>query len=120
MSEHPSLAELAAFARGDLPRPAFLRVARHLLGSCSSCRTLLAPHYAYLLPAEIVERAPDRERVYDDLLDRAFGIARAAKRQTQREEARRRRVSAILAKGGLDLLLNGTDLPLQGICHRAA
>ena len=99
LSEHPTSAELTAFAHGDLPRRSFPRIARHVL-RCSQCRALLAPHYAHLLPAEFIEPSPERERVHDGLLDRAFSIARAAKRQIQREEARRRRISALLAQGG--------------------
>ena len=115
MSEHPTSAELATFAHGDLPRRSFPRIARHVL-RCSECRALLAPHYAHLLPAELIEPLPDRERVYDGLLDRAFAIARATKRQIQREEAQRRRISALLAQGGgLESLLSQENIPLQGV-----
>jgi tetratricopeptide (TPR) repeat protein len=115
LSEHPTPTELAAFARGDLPRRSFLRTARHLL-RCSACRVLLAPHYAHLLPAELAEPSPQGERVYDDRLDRAFAAARAAKRQVLREEARRRRVLTLLARGGgLETLLAHDDLPLRGL-----
>jgi tetratricopeptide (TPR) repeat protein len=63
-----------------------------------------------------VEPSALGERVYDDLLDRAFAAARAAKRQVLQEEVRRRRVSAFLAQGGeMDTLLAQDDLPLRGL-----
>jgi len=115
LSEHPTPAEMEAFVRGDLPRRVFLRAARHLL-RCSDCKVLLAPHYAHLLPSEIVETPPERSQVYDDILDRVFAVARAAKRQVHRDAARRRRVAALLARGGgLDTLLAQHNLPLRGL-----
>lgn len=116
MSEHPTPDELEAFAHGDLPRRSFLRTARHLLGHCSECRALLASHYAHLLPAEWIEPSPDGDRIHDEFLDRAFAIARATKRQVLREEACRRRISALLAQGGsLNFLLAQANVPLRGL-----
>lgn len=106
MSEHPTSAELEAFATGGLPGGRSRQVARHLLVSCAPCNAKLAAHHQRLT-------APPAAEVYDAALDRAFSRARAYKRHLRLEELRGRKVAALLEAGGLKVLL-AADLPFRG------
>jgi tetratricopeptide (TPR) repeat protein len=105
LSEHPTSAELEAFAAGGLPAGRSRQVARHLLVMCASCNAKLAAHHQRLT-------TPPATEVYDAVLDRAFSWARDYKRHLRREELRGRKVAALLQAGGLEALL-AADLPFR-------
>jgi hypothetical protein len=106
LSEHPTLAELEAFAAGGLSAGRSRKVVRHLLRSCAACNAALATHHQQLA-------ASPAANSYDAELDRAFSRARDYKRYRRREELRGHKVAALLKEGGLEALL-AADLPFRG------
>jgi tetratricopeptide (TPR) repeat protein len=107
LREHPTPAELEAFATGNLPPGSFWRTARHLLQGCPSCKALLAPYYESLLPLHNSEPS---------LLDRVLSVLRSRKRYIRREEIRQRKSAAFLeGGGGYDALMADSRIPLRGL-----
>lgn len=116
MSEHPTPSELEAFAQGSLPPGPVKAVARHLLRGCRSCSALLASFFGGLGPAPGLEASPESSRAYDEALDRFFSTLRFHRRYHRSEEIRQRRIAALLeAGGGLQALIDRSEIGLQGL-----
>ena len=115
MSEHPTPSDLVAFAKGNLPPGPLKAVARHLLRGCRSCSALLAPFYGGLGPAP--GTAPSESSApYEEALDRLFSSLRFRGRYYRGEEIRQRKVASLLeAGGGLQALVDHSELGLQGL-----
>jgi tetratricopeptide (TPR) repeat protein len=90
-SEHPSLAELNRFLRGELSPQAAAPVVAHLLIGCKSCCRQMAPLAALILSPQTAppEVSSGGHSEYDFPLFRAFAKARrhAAALEQERSEA---------------------------------
>jgi tetratricopeptide (TPR) repeat protein len=116
LSEHPTSADLEAFAKGSLPPGPLKAVARHLLQGCRSCGALLASFFGGPGPAPGVETPPESPKCYDEALDRFFSTLRFHQRYLRSEEIRQRKVAALLeAGGGLQALIDRSEISLQGV-----
>jgi len=116
LSEHPTPSDLEAFAKGSLPPGSLKAVARHLLRRCRSCSALLAPFFGGLGPAPGAELTPESSRAYDEALDRFFSALRFRQRYHRSEDIRQRRVASLLeAGGGLQALIDRSEISLQGV-----
>jgi len=100
LSEHPTPAQLEAFTNRPLLPDTFRQTARHLLGGCASCNALLRPHYRHLLSALSAEPAREGCTVSDERLDHLAAAFRSYRSYLRREEARRKKVTVLLARGG--------------------
>lgn len=116
MSEHPNPSDLEAFAKGSLPPAPLRAVARHLLRGCRSCSALLASFFGGMDPALGAEPSPDSSKAYDEALDRFFSALRFHRRYHRCEEIRQRKVTSLLeAGGGLQALIDRSEMSLQGL-----
>jgi tetratricopeptide (TPR) repeat protein len=116
LSEHPTPSDLEAFAKGSLPPGPLRTVARHLLRGCRSCNALLASFFGGLGPAFGIEPAPEASRAYDEALDRFFSALRFRQRYHRSEDIRQRKVASLLeAGGGLQALIDNSEISLQGL-----
>jgi tetratricopeptide (TPR) repeat protein len=116
LSEHPTSSDLEAFAKGSLPPGSLKAVARHLLRGCRSCSSLLAFFFGGLASTAGVELSPESSRAYDEVLDRFFSTLRFHRRYLRSEEIRQRKVAALLeAGGGLQALIDRSEMSLQGV-----
>jgi tetratricopeptide (TPR) repeat protein len=106
---------LEAFAKGSLPPGPLKAVARHLLRGCRSCSALLASFFGSLGPARGAEPSPQSSWAYDEALDRFFSALRFHRRYHRCEEIRQRRAASLLeAGGGLQALIDRSEISLQG------
>ena len=112
MSDHPSPAEMSAFARGELPLQLSGAVVRHLIGGCEIC--LAAAPSLFGLQTRPAEPEPDEDAAYDAAIDRAIAAVRRHEREAQLWETRVREIVARLEAGGTDILakLSRKDLGL--------
>jgi len=116
VSEHPTPAELEAFLAGGLERDRLREVSRHLLKGCPDCRAVLAPLYASMEALPVDEPGAPAEVDYGQVLDSARCKARAHERYSRREDARARKIAALLEKGGgVKALADDADVPLRGL-----
>jgi tetratricopeptide (TPR) repeat protein len=116
LSEHPTPSDLEAFAKGSLPPAPLKAVARHLLRGCRPCSALLASVFGGLGSGLGVEAAPESSRAYDEALDRFVSALRFHRRYHRCEEIRQRKVASLLeAGGGLQALIDRSEISLQGL-----
>lgn len=116
LSEHPTPTDLEAFAKGNLTPGSVKAVARHLLRGCRSCSVLLASSFGGLGPAPGSEASPESSRAYDEALAHSSSVLRFHLRYHRAEEIRRRRVAALLeAGGGLQALVDRSEIGLHGV-----
>ncbi len=89
MNGHPTLAELRAFALGELPGPRFVALAGHLRQGCEACLVELEAQMLRLgeTPEE-PELAPEAEAAYEAAFDRVFAATLRHARHARREQAK--------------------------------
>lgn len=112
MSDHPSPAEMSAFARGELPLTRSSEILRHLLHGCEIC--LAAAPAAFEVHSPVAGTLLDGEDAYDAAIDRALMKALRYERMWRRKDERSRQILARLETGGPSALegLSRNDLGL--------
>lgn len=101
MTEHPSLEELAALARGALPPERARTIFRHLLQPCERCRMELASHAALEFDPQLTV---EEDAAYDAVLDRTSLAALQYERRFRRRKAEAKKLEQILSSGGLEVV----------------
>src|SRR5947209_7569588 len=111
LSDHPTRTALQRFLLGTLPVTELQPVVRHLMHGCESCRRVMAPFAAAVLPqpyewngaVELRRPAEPSEHTYDGAFARAEAAARGwgAMLERERQEARAK-VPEILAQQTAD------------------
>ena len=78
--EHPTPAELEAFALGELPAGRLRAVVLHLVKGCKACRVRVKPFYEAML-GNGGEVTPEEEASYGTAIERAFRAVADKQRQ---------------------------------------
>ncbi len=112
MTDHPSPAEMSAFASGELPLKLSSEVLRHLLRGCEIC--LAAAPAAFEVHPAAVSTRPDGEDAYDAAIDRATAKALKYEKSWRRKDERSRQIVARLEAGG-PLALEGLSRNDRGL-----